>query len=802
MNGLKLKTLEIKNFRGIRNLTLDFDKKSWFIRGANGTGKSSIVNALQYLFTDSINISEDTGVNEDNMTIPHIHANKEDVLIKAEFTKGTRTKTFDKVKSSKGLNNYIDSSFKHASFILNRSKLLDFVDAKDKERYDKLSTLFGFGYLDDMEDSFKKGKSSIKAPLRSHLKESYSLLYNIFNKGVFLENIGSKSNPSRAAINKEYAKLIDKFNDILESNELDLIDDKTDFIEYKYNLHEHLLYGKVDEYKKDILDLLNNLGISKDEFNKIIKGYNDIVQTNLKSSDLLLNLLKDSKKYLEITDDESCPICGNKNIDIENIQSSITNEIVKLEDNLSNFNDWKVNTQSFIAILNDLITNLNNLEINITQLNKTLSNFESSILIEEDIIISSKDITTNLINDLINLINHNISITDLNNEHIYSLSNNLDLIKNNIQEKINNLDLKNSNEELSFIYDSLDDLNTFSNLSKKIEILNNQFNKADATHKLFSKLKVGYIDEVIKQIEDDVIEYYTFIHNDDKIKNPRLIASKSKGVKLVVDAFGIEESDPRSYSSEGHLDSLGLCIFLAAVKNLNEVPIIVLDDIIATVDMSHKDRIAKLLFEKFNKYQFIITTHNKLWLQQFKLLNSFYKDEGQDNFRFCEIIDWDMYNGPKFREFIDDKEMIKHHLDSDYQDLPAAANGARRYLEHTLYDICNEYRANVPISDKYSVGDLFKPAKEKLLELTKGTEFEGYYENIFKDLNKYKYPANALSHFNETNNLLEYDEVKPYVDAVFKLRDSVTCDKCNSMLSIKNKKISCSKKSKHYKVNI
>ena len=51
---LKFKSIEIKSFRGIKDLTLDLQNKSLVICGPNGTGKSSIIQAFEYLFTEKI----------------------------------------------------------------------------------------------------------------------------------------------------------------------------------------------------------------------------------------------------------------------------------------------------------------------------------------------------------------------------------------------------------------------------------------------------------------------------------------------------------------------------------------------------------------------------------------------------------------------------------------------------------------------------------------------------------------------------------------------------------------------------
>ncbi|MFQ8706957.1 MAG: AAA family ATPase, partial [Thomasclavelia sp.] len=50
--AIKLNQMKLTNFQGIRNLELNFDGLNKSIRGDNGTGKTTIINAYYYLLTD------------------------------------------------------------------------------------------------------------------------------------------------------------------------------------------------------------------------------------------------------------------------------------------------------------------------------------------------------------------------------------------------------------------------------------------------------------------------------------------------------------------------------------------------------------------------------------------------------------------------------------------------------------------------------------------------------------------------------------------------------------------------------
>ena len=44
--SIKINQMKLTNFQGIRNLELNFDGSNKSIRGDNGTGKTTIINAI------------------------------------------------------------------------------------------------------------------------------------------------------------------------------------------------------------------------------------------------------------------------------------------------------------------------------------------------------------------------------------------------------------------------------------------------------------------------------------------------------------------------------------------------------------------------------------------------------------------------------------------------------------------------------------------------------------------------------------------------------------------------------------
>lgn len=171
--------------------------------------------------------------------------------------------------------------------------------------------------------------------------------------------------------------------------------------------------------------------------------------------------------------------------------------------------------------------------------------------------------------------------------------------------------------------------------------MENQVNKAEKTFEIFTKTKEEYINNILSEIREDITYFYDFIHTDDEIMSPDFVVSGAKKIDVQLDSFG-EYVDSRSFASEGHLDTLGLCIFLAFNKQFNDLGLMVLDDVLTTVDVAHKERIARLLLEEFEDYQFIMTAHNKVWVDELENLCIEYN---RGNIVY-EIEDWSLEDGP------------------------------------------------------------------------------------------------------------------------------------------------------------
>lgn len=743
----RIKRITVNSFRGISyESSIDFGNIT-ILCGENGTGKSSFVNAFEYLFSKELDfLKRDTIEKEES--IIHNGNTKEDIGINVCFENG-KTLEYGKKPKDPEIKEIINNDYvKSASFILNRRNLLKFVEGNRSDRYNAVMDLCGFNKLKRYQSTFSSTFKDINKEFENKLNEYDDRLGKLSQ--IIVKNYDAK-----------YEESIFELNKIIERNGLDLIDDDTNISEYLVKLHidsdDYLSRAKrefdliFDEINKDDLDL---------ELKDLLSEYDNVVYDNFKSTNELIALLDKSYDYIETNTPEKCPVCDS-DMD-ENILGTINNKRNLLKEKDKQFSHWKHEFNKYLSKLNVFIRDLEDLDANILKLKSKDSNNELNISFNNERLILG-----NLYSDLNDLINTGEKI-NVNESLFREIHEKVTLFKEKLYKYFEE---NNDNSDLFIINNALVELSKIKDLEVQISNLDSRRLVAKKALDTFTKSKEEFINGIINDIKDDIKIFYNHIHKGDAITSPDIRLTGANHLEVFLDSFG-KSVDPRSFASEGHLDSLGLCIFLAFNKKFNPIPLIILDDVVATVDMGHKEKIARLLIEELDDYQIFITTHSKLWAEQLRRLANIKQGRQPKNY---EIISWNKKEGPILAIPIDSEEKIDKYLNPDHYDLNAAGNTARRYLEYILKQICRANKLEIPYEDKPQCEDFYNKASSHINKTAKTTSFEGYYKDLWEELRKTKFMANILSHDNIDFDEISYNEVRDFCNAVINLRKEVTC---------------------------
>jgi len=230
----------------------------------------------------------------------------------------------------------------------------------------------------------------------------------------------------------------------------------------------------------------------------------------------------------------------------------------------------------------------------------------------------------------------------------------------------------------------------------------------------FSSAREGAIQQVFTKISGKVLEYYKVLHDfADGGEASECTALELKptsraaagGLRLAIQFLGLANSkDPRAFLSEGHLDSLGLCLFLAAVRIFNPPgTLLVLDDVLTSIDKEHRRRVGELLFTEFKDFQIILTTHDEHWNE---LLQSSARAMGlQNQWQNIQINGWTVDTGPVLSVSDSSWEFIAENLtEGNYRNL---GGPFRIVLEDFLTRVAAKIELKVRFKSdgKYTAGD-------------------------------------------------------------------------------------------------
>lgn len=768
---LKINSIEINAFRGIpRKLDLDLKGKSLLLLGENGTGKSSIIDAVEFFFTGKISHLQQRGP----LALKDHGPN-------AKNPENARVTLFtypDNHTSSRTFNSYpnipesLQEEFNLAAkgnFILRRSQILDLINATSSERYKFISHIIGADELEKIDTVMYQAQKS--------------LIEEVSKNESNIQKITEEINAILEI--QDFNDVLPTINQLIEKEGLILLLDSIKELDECVN--------KVNEMTKtsdsELISALNTIfGIIKkipldlDEINQELSEAENYKKMILESHDLSeLSLIKILKNSLEIIDKDSdkCPLCENK-VDSDNLIKSINQRLDSLESLKENKDKLKLS--------------LNIAKDNFHSFNKDLIDLSLQINYFEELEEFKDNINTHIksLNDFEKLTNFDsflqdeFSIDDFNRLGT-QLKELLPDIEKCSEELKGSIKPSKKDERLKVLHDILFDIDEkmkkLDEYEQSLRIAQKNQHISEIIYKEFSDIKKRKIQEVYDNVQESVEYYYDILHPKEAYRDIKIgIDPKKKGsTDLRMTIFGKEDKDPRSLSSEGHLDSLGLCIFLALFKKAyKDFPLLVLDDVVTTMDARHRENVCQLLFQEFSDKQFIITTHDGIWFEQLRAAQRVH-DLG-NHFKNCTIVRWDEDNGPDMRPYKVRWEKIEESIENG--DKYCAGNEGRRYLEWLLKDICNRTMAKIPssYSGKYMVGDLIEPAQSRLLELLIDEEYKESIENSFDKLDKTRMMGNLLSHDNAMEGTVSIDEVERFCRSIHEIHELMLCPNCKAPL--------------------
>jgi len=126
------------------------------------------------------------------------------------------------------------------------------------------------------------------------------------------------------------------------------------------------------------------------------------------------------------------------------------------------------------------------------------------------------------------------------------------------------------------------------------------------------------VAQTVEGISGAVAQLYRRIHPGESLGDIRFgLKQQTKGSLTLSGTFGdLTDAPPGAYYSDAHLDTLGLCVYLALARQAGDA-LVVLDDVLSTLDAPHLERVMALIEEEAPHFgQVIVTTHDRAWFER------------------------------------------------------------------------------------------------------------------------------------------------------------------------------------------
>jgi DNA repair exonuclease SbcCD ATPase subunit len=790
---VKILKLKINSVGGIRyKLELEPQEKNFLVYGPNGSGKSTIVNAIDFLLSGKISRMGGEGTEGIDFKKhgPHL-----DVLSKKEsyvsaLVQLPRIKDPIEIKRTFEHPNelIIDKKYKHAfkpittlasqsQHILTKKEILKFVTSTARTRGDKINNLLKLEDLKKQLELLNTINNSFKKKLQTTEKT-----FN--NSKITVGTIINKEEPSSADI-------------------LLFVNNQRSFlgVEPISNLNSSLLK-----------EGLSSPAVTTNEFNiklveQNIKKIGELIsqdyledkltELRLIISKIVSNLkLKESSQRLQLTrtgltlldNSGQCPLC-NHIWNPEELKEQLYSQEKFYTEASNDLNSIKKIAQEMFDFVNKEITLLKglikaieewNLEDEFPEFKEWNQSLDSLCLILEE---------------LVKYPDPNLNFKEMEKLcAIKNLKSQIDELSLIVKEK----SLETTTEQASWdLLTTLEsDLKSFEKSQKDLKLAIYAHRRSEELYNSFFTAREKVLNELYDEITDRFVEIYKELHSIDEGNFDAKLSSKKKGVNLLVDFYGRGMYPPHAVHSEGHQDSMGICLYLALSEKIThgKIDLIILDDVMTTVDAPHRREISHLIANSFKDRQFLITTHDPIWAKQLQIEGVVSKKN------MFKLTKWTIEAGPQLNEHVDSFEDIRKFIDDE--NVPAAAATLRRSSEEYFSSVCEYLRVETLHKEDrgHDLGELLNPAVSKYKELIEKAKESSSSWNKNEDLREFskiikksnkiierskveQWAVNPNVHYNNWANFTSND-FKPVVDAFEDLFTIFECDECGGMIHV------------------
>jgi len=800
---IRIKSIRIEEFRGIRDLYLDLAGKNHGICGPNGTGKSGVVDGVEFCLTGSVTRLSGEGTAEISVRkhAPHVdnkdNPEKSRVTLSAEIPSLGKSVTITRnVKypahaqvspSDPDVQRVVNNLQTHPEFALSRREIVKYIITPPGHRSTDVQTLLRLDHLEKLRKSLTtfRNRCDTNANQKKIARRAAATdLATALGLAAFQPKpVLEKVNESRQVLGLDDITELKKATSLKQG--IDAVVDESEPPDTKQPplTKKTALFDLAKLRKQIVSDVPDELRVHTEAMqNALEKLHDDATALTIARRHGFI------ETGLELVTEDACPLCDrpwSKHDLVAHLQQKLlsSEKIGKLLTALD---------EHILAVKTSLSSRIQSVEKAIgycRQLNPPIGHGALASYVADlkaiDAALADFQEDHSRIEPALHVANTSWWIPP---PEVSSKSDEC----HSAVEKLPDVSPEQSARDLLLVaqvrYETLVSATIAARRSDR---------EASVANKVldhYGKTSNAVLEQIYDTVAHDFSDYYRVINRSDEEQFVGKLQSAPAKLNFDVDFYGRGLFPPGAYHSEGHQDGMGLCLYLALMKSTlgEDFTFAVLDDVLMSVDTGHRREVCRLLKTRFPDTQFILTTHDRIWLQYMRAENLIV---GSKTFG-----GWTVETGPRVWDDHDVWTEIQAELDKG--NVPTAAALLRRFLEYNAEILADNFRAPVKFrgDGRYDLGDLLPPAlKEWRKRLEQGEKSAAKW-NHAEAVEKLKekrstakqlvgqtsaelWAINPTVHFNKWANLDSHEFA--HVVAAFKeLLDNLRCENevCRSYL--------------------
>lgn len=788
---IRIDKIHIKEFRGIRELTLELKGQNFAACGPNGTGKSGIVDAIEFALTG--NISRLAGAGTGGLSVkahgPHVDSrNRPDVASvtldvtvpslgnkKAQIRRTVKSASAPEIKpADEDVIGAFESVNLHPEFVLSRRELIRYVLSEPGQRSKEVQSLLRLDDIEKLRGVLQKIANACTRDLpgleRAEKDAITNLLAALDTAQLTQKSVLDAVNPRRELLGLPPLAALEANTSVKDG----------------LTTTSASAPSRVPKVQAaaDLIILREAVQmLQADPFREACSSADATAAELCKDAESLNGLSRESllKSALEQYDGAACPVCDTP-FEPDAFTGHLAGKLAHLEAVSKRRTALEAQLKPILDALHAAVTALN-----------TMIDHASMFSPKIDVIALTEFRT--VLRGRYQQLQRLLPLDDT--RAVLYAAHNFPDIETSLATLAAAIaaipEPTKQDAARDFLVLAQERLETYRTARLKFAAGKVRSDRATKVFTRYGTVTTTALEQIYKNVETTFAGYYSKINEDDeKAFTAKLMPSIGK-LGFDVDFYGRGHFPPVAYHSEGHQDGMGLCLYLALMNYLlgGNFTFAVLDDVLMSVDAGHRRQVCTLLKEMFPNTQFIFTTHDEIWLRHMK-------SEGLIKGRnFVHFRTWTVAFGPTEWDDRDVWAELESYLAKN--DVRAAAGLLRHYLEHFAKEACDRLRANVEFRGdaQFMLGDLLPNATSSLGELLKKAKvaanswnqkdvverisaIEVTFGEAKTKIGYENWQINTAVHFNEWADLKKED-FAPVVTAFRAFTGAFGCNTCNEM---------------------